>query len=255
MFIASLKKEIRENARKYRILVLMGLLLLFAIASPVVAKLMPKLLGSMESSANADGVKIVFGREPNVLDGFYQYIKNLNLYPIFVILLFMGLISDERTSGTAEMVLTKPLSRSCFLLSKFVACTLLVLAGIAVSTGVCLFYSYVLFGPFDPIDFMIINLYLFVYLIAFVAFVLLMGVVSKNTGVVAIGGIGFYILLLVLDSFPVLRRFSPQTLYDATALVIADKPAPLLRYSLSSTLVIITVFLATACVVFEKEEI
>jgi ABC-type Na+ efflux pump permease subunit len=81
VFRASFKKEIKESIRRYRFLVLIGLLLLFAIAAPVVAKLMPKLLGAMESNSDAEGLKIIFSREPNVFDGFFQYIKNLNLYP------------------------------------------------------------------------------------------------------------------------------------------------------------------------------
>lgn len=255
MLWASFKKEIKESIRKHRFLVLIGLLLLIAIASPTLAKLMPKLLGSMESNSDAEGIKIIFSREPNVLDGFFQYIKNLNLYPIFVILIFMGLISDERTNGTAEMILTKPISRSCFLLSKFLAATLLILMGIIISTGVCLFYSYVLFGSFKIANFILINLYLFFYLVAFVAFIIFMGVISKSTGMVAIGGIGFYVLLLVTGSIPVLRSFNPQTLYNATSLIIINKPAPYLLPSLVSTILLIASFLVAACLIFEKKEI
>jgi ABC-2 type transport system permease protein len=254
MFVACLKKELREDVRRYRFLVLVGLLLIFAILSPAIAKMMPKILAGMKSNPSA-GITITFSREPNVLDGFFQYLKNLNLYPLLIMLIFMGLIPDEMTKGTAEMVLTKPVSRSSFVLSKFLASALVVLVSIVIATAVCLFYSYVLFGKFSPGSFVLVNLYLFIYLLVFVAFVLFLGAFSRSTGAVALGGIAFYVILLVCDSFPRLRPFNPQGLYDATWHVLIGEPVPYLAYSLTSTLVLTATFVVSACLILERKEI
>ena len=58
-----------------------------------------------------------------------------------------GLVSGERASGTAIIVLTKPVSRAAFVLAKLVAELVLLLVATMVATVVTLLVTRALFPP------------------------------------------------------------------------------------------------------------
>jgi len=58
-----------------------------------------------------------------------------------------GAVSGERSSGTAVLTLTKPVSRGAFVLAKIVSQAGLLIAATVVSTAVCAVLTVVIFGP------------------------------------------------------------------------------------------------------------
>ena len=151
-FTAFLGKELREILRTWRIWVLPGIVLFFAISGPPLAKITPELLGSLMADQQP-GVVIQLP-DPTYIDAYLQWTKNLSQMVLFaVIIMFGGIISAETKSGTAALVLTKPLSRSAFVLAKFVSQAALVavpvVAGALATWGI----TYSVFGeaPLAPL--------------------------------------------------------------------------------------------------------
>ena len=142
-FSAFLKKELVEIVRTWRIWVLPGILLFFALTGPIIAIMTPQLL---ESVGTQPGVVIQIP-DPTYVDAYLQWTKNLQQMVTFaVIIIFGGIISSERKAGTAILVLTKPLSRTAFVLAKYVSSAILLTASVVVGTALTWGMTYAVFG-------------------------------------------------------------------------------------------------------------
>ena len=118
-FGAFLWKEFVEIRRTWRIWVIPGMLVFFGVTSPIIAALTPALVRSM--AASQPGVVIQIP-PPTALDAYGQFLKNLNQFVLIaVIIAGAGVVSGERSSGTAVLALTKPLSRGAFVLAKILS--------------------------------------------------------------------------------------------------------------------------------------
>src|SRR5665811_532992 len=108
-FAAFAGKEAREILRTWRIWVLPGILLFFALTGPVLARYTPELVGALAG----DQLKGLVMPTPTYLDAYAQWVKNLSQIALFALIIIYGsIISSERKSGTAVLVLTKPVSRT-----------------------------------------------------------------------------------------------------------------------------------------------
>lgn len=135
-FGAFLKKEFVEIARTWRIWALPGMILFMALTGPAIAKFTPELLDSMSGTPGMGGVVLQLP-DPIWRDSYLQWTKNLTQMITWALIIILGgMISSERKSGTAILVLTKPLSRTAFVLAKFVSqVTLLVVATVLGAVG------------------------------------------------------------------------------------------------------------------------
>ncbi|GEM_PF-1708890 len=254
-FKAALKKEWKESVRRYRVGILVTAFLIVGIISPVGAKLMPKVFEMMASKSKVQGIELVFFREPGVEDALIQYHKNFGMLPILIAILGMGLVAEEKTRRTVEFVLTKPISRSSFLLSKFSCFSGIILSGIITGFATCLLYVYLLFAELPLKRLFFLNLFFFIYLIAFISIIIFFNVLLKNTATVAISGVGFYLLLIILGSFPEISKFTPQGLYNFGAKIIKGNLDSSWTIPLISSLLLSLLFLWISKIVFENQEI
>lgn len=115
-YIAFTKKEIMENIRNYRLLMMLSLFLFFGVSSPLIAKFTPQLI---ESFAVNMEVTVM---DPSAFDAWSQFYKNVSSLGLsLTIILFSSCLSGEYAKGTLTIMLTKGLSRKGVILSKFVA--------------------------------------------------------------------------------------------------------------------------------------
>src|SRR5512133_1528407 len=129
---AFLRKEFVEIFRTWRIWVLPGIVLFFAITGPPLAKYTLEILRTVMPEQQA-GAIIGALPVPTHVDSYLQWTKNLSqIVLIAAIIMFGGMVSSEKRSGTATLVLTKPLSRSAFVIAKFLSSSLLLVVTVAV---------------------------------------------------------------------------------------------------------------------------
>ena len=114
--------------------------------SPLSANFMPALLRSIEGAEQfADLIP-----EPSAVDAMTQYIKNVTQFGfVLAVLLGMGAVAGEKERGTAAMILSKPMSRWAFVVSKFTAQAIVYTFGFAVAALGAAYYTTILFGPID----------------------------------------------------------------------------------------------------------
>lgn len=255
MFKAIFKKEWKEAIRRYRLLVIIGVFLIIGVLSPVTAKMLPKMMEMMATQSKSQGFEFTYTKEPTVNDAIFQYNKNLGLLPILIAIMGMGLVAEEKIKGTAETVLTKPVSRTALLLAKFNTFLLITVLGIITGAAACLFYTYILLGEVNTGNFLFFNFLLLFYFIPFMAIILFLSVVIKSMAGTAAAGIGAYFSLMFLGSMPYVGKFSPQGLYTVTSKMAMGMPVQDWTIPFFSSVCLTLVFLVLAAAIFEKQEI
>lgn len=177
---------------------------------------------------------------------------------IGIIILTQNEIIGEKQSGTAEWVLSKPVSRSAFFLAKLFANTLGMLV-IMIGLQSVIAYGQVTLmepGAISSPDFLagmgMLALQVFFYL----SLTLMMGVISENREMVLGVSLGMLLIGLVARNFlgPV-TLLTPWLLSDLAGPVAMTEPLmPEMWLPIISTAVLSLVFIAVALWRFEKHE-
>lgn len=212
-FLAFLRKEALEIRRTWRMWVLPGMLLLFGVVDPVLAKITPDLLESVAS--DQPGTVIVLP-EPVAHDALVQFAKSLSqVVLIALIIATADLIAGERRSGTAVLVLTKPLRRGAFVLAKASAQAALTLAATLLGTLVCAVATRLIFGGAPVGDLLAaVTIWLAFAGLVIAAMTLASTLLRAQAGAAGVG-IGGYAGLALLGQWRPAARWTPAGLFAA----------------------------------------
>lgn len=199
-FTAFFAKELLEIRRTWRIWVLPGMLLFFAITSPIIALLTPTLVSSLAGSQPG---LVISMPEPTASDSFAQFLKSLDqIMLIGIVIACAGVVSGERASGTAVLVLTKPVSRAAFIIAKILAQLLLLIVFTFISTIICAALTNLLFGSASSLP---LVKAVCLWLMAAILLVVVMTLFSAwfaSRGAAAGAGLAFLLLTLLLSLWP-----------------------------------------------------
>ena len=241
----------QEISRTYKLYVVPGLFLFFGFTSPLLTKLMPQLLTSLVGEISITLPEMTW------IDSYGQFFKNLNqLGLLAVVLTTMGTIADERSRGISQLVLTKPVSRSGYVLAKYVANLLLVATSSCIAFGAAWLYTNVLFsGTGFEAGFRGIVTYL-VYMAVILGVVIFASASTKSA--VAAGGLTV-LGLIVLNVLPflsnTLSRYSPGALPGHLTRAIAGSAVPELGGAAIFAAATIVLLLVAASWVFSRKEL
>ena len=152
------------------------------------------------------------------------------------------------------MVLTKPVSRAGFVLSKFVSTAILLigatLAGMLVTWGVTLIWFPD--APFGPLLAATAAWLLFALLLVAVV---LLGSAAVDSGAGAAGiGLGFFFLLMLSGIWGPMLRWTPAGMVNAPVALGADVEVDILWPALTTAILIVALVWA-AVKVFERREL
>ena len=114
---AFVKKEMTEQARTGKLMILALVFGLFGVMNPAVAKLTPWLLETLSDSLAESGMTITVV-SVTALESWVQFFKNIPMALIVFVLLESSIFTKEYRSGTLLLSLTKGLSRYKVVLSK-----------------------------------------------------------------------------------------------------------------------------------------
>lgn len=251
-FLIVLRKELLEQWRTYKLLIVAAVLVVFGLISPLLAKLTPELLKAVPNLPPELALVIP---APTLADAVAQYVKNMSQFGILLALLMsMGSVAQEKERGTAAMMLTRPVSRETFLLAKFTALALIFAASLVLAALGCWYYTLLLFQALDWIPFLALNGLMLVVFLDYIAMTLLCSTLARSQAAAA--GLAFCGLVLLggLGALPRIGDYLPGRLFSwGTALLIgkADPAWPALWISLG---LILTLLLA-AGILFRRQEL
>jgi len=251
-FGAFLQKELTEIRRTWRIWVIPGMLVFFGVTSPIIALLTPALVKSMSASQPGVSIRIP---TPTSLDAYAQWLKNLDQFVLIaVVITGAGVISGERSSGTAILALTKPLSRGAFVIAKILSQVALLVTATTLGTAACLAVTAVLFdrAPVAPLAKMV-ALWL-IYASLLVVVMTLCSAAFRSRGAAAGAGLGFYFLTLLLSSWGPAARYGFVGLWPALRDALMGEPLAV-AWPIATALVAIVLGVTGAVWIFERQEL
>ena len=205
------------------------------------------------------------GDTATIEEGVALYCVFTGLFPnIAIIIIMQDVIVGEKEMGTAAWVLSKPVSRQAFILSKWIANSIGVLVTMLILPGIVTYLLFYLrFGSWvNPLDFITGWGILLVYLLYFLTLTLMLGTFFNHRGPV----IGIPLALafgqqMVFGMLPVLSYILPWVLavpggfFDtsvAASFILGQEPFSMIPFYI--TFISIFVFLALSLWRFEKEE-
>ncbi len=249
-FLAFLSKELLEIVRTWRIWVLPGILLAVGLSSPVLAAISPWLIESATSEQPGMVIQIP---DPVAVDAYIQWVQQLQIVLLALIIVTAGLVSGERRSGTAVLVLTKPVSRAAFIAAKYVAQMVLVIAAAIVSAIACWAVTLAVFGE-APLGGFTESVLIFLALAAFIVAIMLLCSTVVNTQAGAAGlGLLAYLVASILSGWGPARDYSPAGLFSAVGAVLTRDNVPVLGPAIA-TIVATALILALTIAIFTRQE-
>ena len=202
-----LKKEIKEQVRTYRLLIVAGIFLFFGITTPLLLKYLPQIIRLAGEQVQ---VEIPL---PTAAQSLAEYSGTLGQVGVLVaVLVAMGSVANELKQGTVVMILSKPITRSAFISAKLIAMGLTFTLSTFAASALCLFYTLWLIGDASVVEFMGLNGLLILFLIFCLAITVLFS--SLFNSALAAGGLAIGVLIgqAVLSTLPVIGKYMPGKL-------------------------------------------
>lgn len=251
-YIAFTKKELQEQIRTYKWLIMLAVFFLIGMMSPVLAKVMPDMLSGMKINS----VTFTVG-EVKVSDAYAQFFKNAVQMGIFALLLvFGGTLSNELAKGTLINILSKGLPRYTVLLSKYTAAVVLWTVGYVLSVLTDFGYTLYLFKDATVDNLFFSNFCLWL----FGCFVLALIFLSSTLIPGYFGGLVFtfiiIIAMLTVNALPNVLNYNPITLASVnTALIKGEKDAGELIKTVIITGALIILSMTLSISIFQKKKL
>ncbi len=218
-------KEITEGWRSYRLVIVAAVLAAFGMMGPLSAKYLPLLLTEMPGvpAGLAD-----FMPEPDAAMAMSEYLDNLTQFGVILaILIPMAAVVGEKTGGTAEATLSKPVSRAAFLGAKFLAHGLALAVGVLLAAIGGYTYTGFLFSWPPAGAFMAANALVLAYLLLFVGLTLLASTLARSQLAAAGMSFGMLLALGLFGAIPSLGRWLPSAVLGwARGLVLGAAVEP-----------------------------
>jgi ABC-2 type transport system permease protein len=203
--IPLLKKEIKEQIRTHRLLIVGGVFLCFGLMAPLLQHFLPQIL-------KMAGEQVVVNiPPPTALTSFSDFVSYIGQFGVMIaVLVAMGAIANELKHGTALITLSKPVSSGAFVYSKFIAISLTLLVSQTIAAVFCFGYTVWLIGEAAVLPFIWMNLLMALFLIFCLALTLFFSSLFKSS--LAAGGIamGTTFALGFLASLPVIGEYLPS---------------------------------------------
>lgn len=216
--IPFLKKEILEQLRSGKLMILSILFVLFGIMNPATAKLTPWLLEMMADSMAQGGMTIT-AADPTALDSWMQFYKNIPMALIAFILMESNIFTREYQSGTMLLSLTKGLSRYKVVIAKSLVLILLWTLGYWLCFGITYGYNAYFWDNSIAKNLITSVVYWWVFGLWVIGLVILFSTLSnENTGVL-VGTGGIVLASSLLSFFPKLSKYLPTSLSDGNSLI------------------------------------
>ena len=253
MIMTFFKKEISEIVKTHKIYVLPALFLFFGFLSPLTAKFMPQI---MEAAAKSSGMVIKYTQDPTFLDSYAQLFKNISQLAFIIILIFVGAIVGEKVKGTAALILTKPVSRTKFIISKFTAAIALYTFAYILSVIACVYYTFLLFPEYYNDKLVLSLLMLWGFSAFMISATIFISTISKSFTTAAGLGIGAYLLFLASTAVPYVSKYTPGNIGNIGLSIlqgttpIEDATAPII-----TAIILAVMFIFGSIAVFKRQEI
>lgn len=215
--IAFAKKEITEQLRTSRMMVLGIVFVLFGILSPALAKLTPWMM-SLFADSMTSGITV---NEITVtdLDSWMQFYKNAPIVLIAFVLIQSSIFTKEYQSGTLVLSLTKGLKRHKVVLSKAFTLVTLWTVGYWLCFGVAYLYTGFYWDNALAQNLVFSAVCWYVFGLWVIGMMTLFSTMSRSNTGVLLGIVAVIIACYLVGTLPRVGQYMPTQLMDGNSLI------------------------------------
>ena len=253
-FAVFLGKEMTEIFRTWRLFVVPGILIFFGLTSPIIAEITPGLLSSMTSLEEQGAIIQI--PDATTVDAYLQFNNNaMQIALMAVIIATAGAIAGERRSGTAQLVLSKPVSRTAMVFAKAVSNWLLLLVAGGIGAALCAGVTAIMFDTTMLAEFAAMIGLWYVFATFLVALMLLLSVLLKSQAGAAGAGIAVYFAMSILSIWSTAREYTPVGLVGLGDRIMLGQPDLSIAWPVATTIGATMVLVALAALAFRRQEL
>ena len=250
--IAFIKKELLEQIRTGKVMILGALFVLFGIMNPAIAKLTPWLLETLTDSLAESGM-IVTEVTVNALDSWVQFFKNIPMALIAYVLIESSIFTKEYQSGTLLLSLTKGFERYKVVLSKTIVLSLLWTVGYWMCFGITYAYN-TYFWDNSIAQHLILSVVCWWLFGMWVIALLILCSTIMNTNAGVLMGTGSVVLIsYVLGFLPKIKPYVPTSLTNGTVLIYGVTTADTYFIPLILVVIMCVICFITSILLFNKK--
>lgn len=250
--IAFIKKELLEQIRTGKMMILGALFVLFGIMNPAIAKLTPWLLETLTDSLAESGM-IVTEVTVNALDSWVQFFKNIPMALIAYVLIESSIFTKEYQSGTLLLSLTKGFERYKVVLSKTIVLSLLWTVGYWMCFGITYAYN-TYFWDNSIAQHLILSVVCWWLFGMWVIALLILCSTIMNTNAGVLMGTGSVVLIsYVLGFLPKIKPYVPTSLINGTVLIYGVTTADTYFIPLILVVIMCVICFITSIILFNKK--
>lgn len=244
-----IKYDLFYLKRTAKFIIFPALAFILAVISPLTAKYMNQIL---EFALGSEDLPLSFP-EPTVMDSYTQYLGNLyEMFILVVIFVSVGIFVRDKTKVLIPLILTKPISRTKYLLSKYITFNLLLFVSLIVGYLVFSYYTFVLFGEVDMLG-MFYGTLLYMLYVLFITSIALFASAVFDTYILAMFfTFGIYIVVNIFNIFKAtLFQFFPGRIINAiTEILVGTIEAGDIIFYILVPIIFIAGFLVTGIKLF-----
>jgi len=245
-----LVKELAEQWRTGRLLVVAVIFLIFGLTSPILAKYTPDIVKLAASSV------AIHMPTPTMKDAVVQLVKNLSqLGALVAILLTMGTVAGEKESGTAAFIIVKPVSRFAFLAAKFSSLALTMLGAVAVCGAAAYLYTVLLFAAPPVSGYTAACLFMLLGLLVIASWTFLGSTLSRSAIPAAALGVVALIVEGIVASVPNMARYTPSGLDDLANKVALQQSVTDWYWPVVFNAAVVAVTIGASWLAFRRQEL
>ncbi|MGS0973417.1 MAG: ABC transporter permease [Candidatus Izemoplasmataceae bacterium] len=199
--------------RTAKFIIFPALAFLLAVISPLTAKYMNQIL---EFALGSEDLPMTFP-DPTVMDSYTQYLGNLyEMFILVVIFVSVGIFVRDKAKVLIPLILTKPISRTKYLLSKYITFNILVFISLIIGYLVFSYYTFILFDEVDMLG-MFYGTLLYMLYVLFITSIALFASAVFDTYILAMFfTFGIYIIINIFNIFKsTLFQYFPGRIINA----------------------------------------
>lgn len=227
--VAFLKKEMMEQIRSSRLMILGLLFLAFGIMNPAIAKLTPWLMEMMAETMKESGLAVI-EIKVDAMTSWTQFYKNVPMALIAFVLLLSNIFTKEYQSGTLILALTKGLERYKVVLAKAIVLISTWTTGYWLCYGVTYVYNAYFWDNSIANHLGIAAVYWWLVGIWTIAMMILFSVIGSSNSTVLLGTGGVFFAVYLLSLIPKLKEYMPTELMGGMSLLMgATEPGDYIK--------------------------
>lgn len=248
-------KEQKEMLKNYKWIWVPLVFVILGMTQPITSYYLPEILENLGGFPEGAVLDIPIPTAPEVIVSTLGQFSQIGI--LILVLATMGIVSNERISGSFVMILVKPVSHSAYITAKWASIVVFAVSSFLLGYLFSAYYTYILMGEFAVVDMLLGAVVYSLWLIFIMTMVLFFSSVMRSNGAIAFLTLGITMLLSVLSGL--MKKYmywSPgQLSTHSHAIILTGNGSEYFGVSLIVTVSLIIGLLLLSIQLFKKKEL